>query len=183
MANYILTIDSEDRTKAIDNRTIAITDSTGSGASTLSFAMTNRDELGMPECDEEVVITQDGVVLFGGRILRINPEKKGDFAVYGIECVDYTRDLDRNLVREGYQDMTDKEIIRDIIDNYCGGTGITYDNVTEGVSVSNMVFNYVPPSECFSIICKLTGREWYIDYEKDVHYGLRFGEHAPFNIR
>lgn len=183
MDSYTLTINGTDRTKAVKNKTITIVDSSGSSASTLSFTLTNRDSESMPECDDEVIIIQDGVRLFGGRILRINPKKVGDFVMYGIECVDYTRDLDRNLVREGYQDMTDKEIIEDIIDNYCGGSGITYDNVTEGITISNMVFNYVPPSECFTIICKLTGREWYIDYNKDVHYGLKFGEHAPFNIR
>jgi len=183
MASYILTIDGVDRTRAIENRSVVITDSSGSSASTLSFGISNRDGGDMPSCDDEVIITQDGERLFGGRILRINPSKIGDYVVFAIDCVDYTRDLDRNLVREGYQDMTDKEIIEDIVDNYCGGTGITYDNVTEGISISNMTFNYVPPSECFTIICKLTGREWYIDYNKDVHYGLKFGEHAPFNIR
>ena len=183
MDKYTLTINGVNRTRTFNNKAITIIDSSGSSASTLSFTMTNRDGITMPDCDDEVIITQDGVILFGGRILRINPEKLGEFVTYGIECVDYTRDLDRNLVREAYQDMTDKEIIENIIDNYCGGTGITYDNVTEGVTISNMVFNYVTPSECFTTICKLTGREWYIDYEKDVHYGLKFGEHAPFNIR
>jgi hypothetical protein len=182
MASYTLTIDGTDRTRAVENRTVEIFDSSGSSASTLTFTMNNRDGGAMPECDDEVVLIQDGERLFGGRILRINPSKIGDFVMYKVDCIDYVRDLDRNLVREGYQDMTDKEIIKDIVDNYCGGTGITYDNVTEGISISNMTFNYVPPSECFSIICKLTGREWYIDYNKDVHYGLKFLEYAPFNI-
>lgn len=67
-------------------------------------------------------------------------------------------------------------------DNYCGGSGISYNNVTEGVTISSITFNYMPPSECFSRICKLTGRGWYIDYDKDVHYGLVTANEAPYNI-
>ena len=182
MASYTLTINGTDRTICIGNRSITISDETGSGASTMSFSMIIRDEGDIPEGDQEIIVTQDGTRIFAGRILRTKPIKKGSLVVWDIECVDYTRDLDRNLVVEGYQDMTDKEIIIDIIDNYCGGTDIVYDSVTEGVSISTIVFSYMPPSECFSVICKLTGRQWYIDYDKDVHYGVKFSTPAPFNI-
>ncbi len=138
--------------------------------------------IGIPKGDEEVEIEQDGTKLFSGRILRVFPNKKGNYTQWVVDCVDYTRDLDRNLVVEGYQSMTDKQIIMDIVDNYTGGTGITYDNVVEGVSISSMVFSYMPPSECISTICKLTGREWYIDYNKDIHYQVKTTEEAPFNI-
>ena len=183
MSSYTLTINGTDRTSCIGNRTISISDEIGSASSTMSFSMVIRDGGGVPEGDQEVIITDDSSnILFGGRILKLSPVKKGSLVIWNIDCVDYTRDLDRNLVVEGYQNMTDKEIIEDIVDNYCGGTGITYDNVDEGISISNIVFSYMPPSECFSKICKFTGRNWYIDYEKDIHYTTRFGEFAPFNI-
>jgi len=183
MASYSLTIDGTDRTLNVSNRAIEITDEMGSDASVMSFTMVIRDSGVLPECDQEVVITDgDDVKLFGGRILKLNPIKRGSLIEWRIDCVDYTRDLDRNLVVEGYEDKTDKEIIVDIVDNYCGGSGITYDNVTEGISISNMTFSYMPPSECFSKICKMTGRAWYIDYDKDVHYGVKFSTPAPFNI-
>jgi len=182
MSSYTLTINGSDRTTSVQNGTIKITDSIGSSASTMTFQISNRVSSIIPNPDEEVIITQDGERLFGGRILRVKPIKVGNLLLWNIDCVDYTRDLDRNLVVEAYQNMTDKEIIVDIVDNYCGGTGISYDNVTEGVTISNMSFNYVPPSECISKICSLTGREWYIDYDKDIHYGIKYSTHAPFNI-
>jgi hypothetical protein len=182
MASYTLTINGTDRTTCIGNRSITIDNETGSSASTMNFSMVIRDSGAIPEGDQEVIVTQDGTRLFGGRILRTRPIKKGSLVIWDIECVDYTRDLDRNLVVEGYQDMTDSAIIKDIVDNYCGGTGITYDNVTEGVSISTIVFSYMPPSECFSVICKLTGRQWYIDYDKDIYYGLKTTSEAPFHI-
>ena len=182
MASYTLTINGTDRTACIGNGTITINDEIGSGASTMSFSMTDRDGNGIPECDQEIIIAEGSTRLFAGRILKLYPFKVGSFVEWGVDCVDYTRDLDRNLVVEGYQGMTDKAIIEDIIDNYCGGSGISYDNVTEGVTISSITFNYMPPSECFSRICKLTGRGWYIDYDKDIHYGLVTANEAPYNI-
>ena len=181
MSSYTLTIDGTDRTTCVTNGTITINDEIGSGASVCDFVMSLRGGA-VPEGDQEIIITQDGTRIFAGRILRVFPLKRGSYSEWGIDCVDYTRDLDRNLVVEGYQDMTDKQIIEDIVDNYCGGTGITYDNVVEGVSISSMAFSYMPPSECFTRICKLTGRGWYIDYNKDIHYQVKTSEQAPFNI-
>lgn len=182
MSSYTLTINGTDRTKCIGNRSVNITDSDGSGASTLSFSMTIRDDGAIPTNDQEVIITQGGVVIFGGRILKTIPTKKGSFVNWDISCVDYTRDLDRNLVVENYESMTDKEIIKHIVDNYCGGSGITYDSVVAGVTITNLTFNYVPPSECISTIAKLTGRVWNIDYDKDIHYNLPNVSEAPITI-
>jgi len=182
MASYILTINGTDRTNSVQNGTVRITDSIGSSATTLEFTLTNRKSSTVPGLDEEVIITHSGSTLFGGRIISVNPTQIGTMVVWDISCIDYTRDLDRNLVVENYQDMTDKEIIEDIIDNYCGGTGITYGSVVEGITISSITFGYMPPSECFTKMCALTGREWYIDYDKDIHYHIKTAESAPFNI-
>lgn len=182
MSSYTLKINNTDRTRCVGNRSITITDSDGSGASTLSFSMVIRDGGAIPTNDQEVIITQGTVTIFGGRILKTIPTKKGSFVEWEIGCVDYTRDLDRNLVVENYENMTDKEIIKNIVDNYCGGLGITYNNVVSGVTISNLTFNYVPPSECISMIAKLTGRYWYIDYEKDIHYDTPDNDEAPITI-
>jgi hypothetical protein len=182
MPNYTLTINGTDRTREIVNKRVIIEDSEGHEPSGLEFTMDNRDGGAVPEGDQEVIITQSGVRLFAGRILRVVPHMLGDFAEFDVYCVDYTRDLDRNLVVEGFQDMTDKQIIEYIVDQYCGGTGITYSNVTEGVTVNQVAFNYMPPSQCFTQLAELTGRMWYIDYNKDIHYGVKDGEQAPFNI-
>jgi len=182
MSKYILKIKGIDRTVCIGNGTVSINNESGKGASTMTFEMVVRDGRDNPKCDEEVSVVQDGEIIFGGRILKTTPKKKGDLVIWGVSCVDYTRDLDRNLVVEGYQGMTDKEIIKDIVDNYCGGTGITYSGVTEGVRISAIIFNYTPPSECISTIAKLTGRHWYIGYDKDIFYGLKESKEAPFHI-
>ena len=69
MSSYTLTINGIDRTTSVQNGTIRISDSIGSSASTLSFQITNRVNTTPPIPDQEVIIIQDGVRLFGGLLL------------------------------------------------------------------------------------------------------------------
>jgi hypothetical protein len=96
--------------------------------------------------------------------------------------VDYARLLDRNLVHKTYQGQTDKEIIEDIVAVYCKTSGITTVNVVEGVTIDQIQFNYLQPSQCIRKLADLTGRNWYIDYEKDIHYWPLTQSTAPFDI-
>ena len=182
MPNYEILINGVDRTKEVGNRTVTIEDSTGTSMTSATFGLNCRLGGDIPKCDDEVIINNNGERIFGGRVLRVLSRAEGDFALFDVHCIDWIRDLDRNLVVEGYQGMTDKAIIEDIVNNYCGGTDITYDNVTQGVTVNQIVFGYAPPSQCFNEICKLTGRNWYIDKNKDIHYFVTHTEAAPFNI-
>lgn len=178
---YTLTIAGIDRTSCIVARSIVITDSSEAEPSTMEFQMTIRDGGSIPQGDEEVIVTMGGKRLFAGRILSLSPKRpKVGVVTWRISCVDYNRDLDRNLVVESYEEMTDREIISDIIDNYAPDFTIT--NVVEGISISQIVFNYTTPSQCFDEICELTGRTWYCDYDKDIHYLLPHENTAPFNI-
>jgi hypothetical protein len=184
MASYTLKINNVDRTKNVVNRSLKITDSSDSAPSTASFNLEIRDGLSIPSCDEEILITdQDSVVIFGGQILKITPKRVVMGAIiWVVSCVDWNRSLDRQLVVESYENMTDKEIFEDIVNNYCNGESFTTNNVVEAVTISQIVFNYVSPSQCFDKICELTGRTWYVDYLKDIHYIDPSTNNAPFDI-
>lgn len=180
---YQITINGSDKTNCIINKSIDITDETKDKPSVLRCTFFDKAQAGYPSLDDEIIIVKDGTRLFAGRILSADYEKIGDGEMLlHLSCIDYTRDLDRNLVVEGYEGMTDKEIIEDIVANYCQGTGITTVNVVEGVTINKIVFNYLQPSQCFRKICELTGRSWYLDYDKDIHYFPPDQTPAPFNI-
>jgi hypothetical protein len=141
--------------------------------------------LGVPVNDEEVIITlPDGTRIFGGYITHTMLSSVADTGGIRvqIQCVDYVRLFDRNLVNKTYTSMTDKAIIEDIVATYCQGFGITTTNVIEGVTVDQINFNYIQPSQALRRIADLTGRNWYIDYTKDIHYFPLTTNVAPFNI-
>jgi hypothetical protein len=183
MTTYAITINGVDRTDCIENKSVQITDESNDKASSLRCSFFDKSQLGDPVLDQEIIVLKDSVRLFAGRITNIDFNRLGaSEVILTITATDYHRDLDRNLVVEAYEDMTDKEIIEHIIANYCQGTGITAVNVIEGVTINKIVFNYVQPSQCFRKLCDLTGRSWYIDYDKDVHYFPPATDVAPFNI-
>lgn len=181
---YNVTIDGTDRTTDILNETLVIEDNLNDKQNTCSFSMMNLSGNGIPETDDEITITlDDGTKLFGGYVLSVKIAKQqSGAAIAQITCIDYVWLLDRNLVSKSYTDMTDAEIINDIINTYCAGADITTTNVVEGVTIDQITFNYIQVSQALRRIADLTGRNWYIDYNKDIHYFPLTTNPAPFNI-
>jgi len=180
---YAITINGVDRSRCLIDKSISIIDEAKDKSSTCKFSFFNQDGVGNLSLDQEVIIAKNGTKLFAGKVVQSVLKRLGDGQViYQVVCIDYTRILDRNLVVEAYENKTDKEIIEDIVATYCGGTGITTTNVIEGITINKIVFNYLQPSQCFRKIAELTGRSWFIDYDKDIHYFPLTTESAPFDI-
>lgn len=181
---YNISIAGVDRTSDVLNNTLVIEDTLNDQQNVCAFTLIDLSSSGIPDNEDEIVITlDDDTIIFGGHILNVNLVKKVNGVITAsIKCVDYVRLLDSNLVHKSYEDMTDKEIIEDIISTYCAGFGITTTNVVEGVTIDQISFNYVQPSQALRRIADLTGRNWYIDYEKDIHYFSLLTNTAPFDI-
>jgi hypothetical protein len=77
----------------------------------------------------------------------------------------------------------DYQIIKDIADNFFDGEGIDAETyVSTGVRVPELNFNFAPGNEAINTLCKVTGRSWYIDSTKALHYFARSDNPAPFDI-
>ena len=181
---YSLTIAGIDRTDDVVASSVVVEDVINDKANTCSFTLFDRGGDGTPATDDEVIITlADDTILFGGYITAVKMTKQGTGAVaIKINCVDYTYILDRNLAHITYEDQTDAAIIGALISRYCSSLGVTTTNVLTGVTVNSIKFNYIQISQAIRKICELTGRNWYIDYSKDVHYFPLTTNAAPFNI-
>ena len=182
---YTITINDVDRTADVVAGSVHIDDIINDRQNACNFKLFNLSETGIPETGHEVVITDvDDVTIFSGYVTRytIGSPRKTGVVMATIVCTDQTWLLDSNLVHKTYEDMTDAAIIADIVSTYCTGSGITTTNVIEGVTIDQISFNYVQPSQCIRQLCDLTGRNWYIDYAKDIHNFPLTTEAAPFNI-
>lgn len=181
-STYNVTIAGIDRTADILADTLTIEDVINDQTNTCSFAMVDLSLNGIPETDDEVVITlNDGTKLFAGYVVLQDISKRG-MVQANLTCVDYTRLLDRNLVHKSYENMTDADIIADIVNTYCTGFGISTTYVVEGITIDQISFNYIQPSQAIRKIAELSGRSWYIDYDKIIHYFPLTTNVAPFNI-
>lgn len=182
---YSILIGGVERVDDIILPSLKVDDQINDQQNICSFTIDNRRGLGFPTDNQEVVITMnDGSLLFGGYIVSIvlNSRMGNGVVMADISCVDYSRLLDSNLVHRTYENMTDKEIIENIVSTYCVGFGITTDNVIESATIDQISFNYIQPSQAIRKIAELTGSNWFIDYEKDIHYFPLTTTTAPFDI-
>jgi hypothetical protein len=115
MTTYVIKINGVDRTNCILVETLEIRDEANDSPSTMKCNFFNNDSLGVPSLDQTIVVTKNAVDIFSGKILGFALKKlAGSQVAYGLDCVDFTRELDRNLVVENYEGKTDKEIIEDV---------------------------------------------------------------------
>jgi len=170
-----------DRTQYVDARSLSIIDELTSRVNSASFIFICNDIALAPIAGEAVLIEEDAVKLFSGRILT----KEEDFLPpnllkYQIECIDNTRDLDKKLVIESYLDTLAGNIIKDIISKYT--SGFTTTNVADGPTITRIAFDYIQVSEAITKLAEACGYEWYIDYDKDIHFFFKTDFPAPFQL-
>lgn len=181
---YAVAINSVNRTADVLSQSLTIEDVINDEQNTCTFSLIDRSGNGLPSTDQEIIITDlDGNKIFGGYITKLSMSKLSSGVVLATcECVDYSRLLDGYLVHDNYQSMLDSDIIKTIINDYAGATGITTNNVLDGATIDKITFNYQQPSQVFRRIAELTSRYWYIDYDKDINYFPLTTNTTPFNI-
>ena len=135
-----------------------------------------------PDNEDEVIIKENGVKVFAGFIVRISENVlDGPILEYTVECRDYTHLLDRKLVAKVYKEMTFAEIVDDIVANY-SAAGITTNNVDAPEMVDYIVFNNIDPSKALQRLCDIFNKDWYPDYDKDLHVFSKEANPAPFSL-
>jgi hypothetical protein len=136
----------------------------------------------VPQFNDEVEIYDNEVKIFGGRVIDIteSTETIDEYKIYEVNCVDHTYELDSRLVAMTYENKTIKYIIDDIISDYA--EGFTSNNVVSDFTISKIVFNRIPVSQCLRRLADIVKFEWFIDPNKDVHFFPKFTELAPFDM-
>lgn len=100
---------------------------------------------------------------------------------YECTCCDFTRQFDRHLVNETYpQGQWAGDIVRDIITTYTTGFSDLY--VERGFKVPEMIFDFSEPSACIQEVAEYIGYQWYVDFNKNVHFFWREDKNSPLAI-
>lgn len=178
-----LTIGGDDKTKAIRLGSLRIENVLTNRRDTASFSILNHTgDSYKPRLGAEVVITDSGTKIFGGVITGIESQGQTYGIVeHNIDCQDYTRLLDKKLVPDTFQNQTIDEIIAYLQTTYFPD-GFTINNVDAPVEVKFVAFKYLPLSKCIEELAKLVNYDWYIDYNKDLHFFAKETQAAPFSL-
>lgn len=137
-----------------------------------------------PVSGDELIVRDGQTKIFAGIIDEIKADfKTSQVTFYECTARDYSYVIDRRLVVENYKNQSADAILRDIVNKYV--PGFTVSNVSQEAPVIEvMPFYYKRPSDCFKDLCKYVGWEWYVDYEKDLHFfnPMELGQQAPIVI-
>lgn len=133
-----------------------------------------------PGEEDEIIVRQDGVKIFAGFVVRVRETLGADMVLkYECEAKDYTHLLNRKLVNKTYTGQTELQIITDIVNSFSAG-GLTLNHVDGSEIVDQITFNNFDPSAAIQKLTEIFNKDWYIDYDKDIHYFSKEANVAPF---
>lgn len=174
-------IEGVDRTNLISKEGFSITKAKTSQVDTCNFTYKKYGSLTWtPQREHEIVITDEdtSTVLFGGRLVDIDLSLDVNGVVtFNVKCVDYTHDLNDELLAKTYENQTIHQIIDDFLPD-----GFTSINVDCDIVIERIQFNYTRKDDVMRDLAELVGYDWYVDELKDVHFFAKEDITAPFNI-
>ena len=178
-----LKINTVDKTSEIDWSSLEKQDVLTKEPDRLEFKMKNYgSKTYRPTHGDDVTLFEGATKIFGGVVVETTEENIGFVKYYSVLCKDYQQLMDRKLVNKTYTSMTIQAIIIDIVANYIEA-GFTTTNVLATDLIQKIVFNDEQPSKCFQRLADQIGDcDWYVDYNKDVHFFKEGVELAPFGI-
>jgi hypothetical protein len=126
-----------------------------------------------PKAGQEIKFVNNGVIEFGGVI--VNPKETAlasDVMLYQLDCKDYTFLFDKKVVTNTYNGYTIGNIVKDIVANFT--TGFTANNVygtSQDFYLNQVKFDHEAPSRAIKKLADDINFQFWIDYNKDVHFG------------
>lgn len=212
MPTIVFEIAGVDRASMLAKGTLRVADDLG-GRATLRAVLNDTTGGGYhPEEGDEVVVTYDGDLIYGGSVERVKWRKVNGATLTRseIEVVDYNQIPDRHLVARTYENMTAGDIVRDIVENDLVDEGISIagsvlaatgseigptsyigsavvgsfslGGVVDGPVIERAVFNYVSAAAAFDELAQLVGFHWTIGYDKLLTFAPREQVRAPFDV-
>ncbi len=178
-----LTITAVDKTNQVEWPTLQKMDVLTKEPDRLEFRIKNYpSKTYRPSLSEEVILLDGATRIFGGVITESRESNTGLLKFFEVICKDFQHTMDQKLVNKTYTAQSANAIITDIKNNFLPA-GFTVTNVNAPDTIQKIVFNDEQPSKCFQRIAEMLGNyDWYVDYNKDIHFFKEGGEMAPFNL-
>ena len=181
-----LKVNGVDKTSMVEWESLTKTEVLTKEPDTLKFRIKNYGaKTYRPILGDEITLFYNSVKIFGGVVVDTTEAVNAMVKYFDISATkDFTHTLDRKLVANTYTATSVNDIIADLIDNFTDlSDGFTYTNVDCTVILDSIVFNYITVSECLKKLQQTLGNyDWFVDYDKDIHFFETSSQPAPFNL-
>jgi len=184
MATYLVTINST--TVSILSGSLTITE-TANGINTAAFTVESDSGAYRPSLGHEVLITEDGAVIFSGFVKSV-PESGFGGIGWGhitsvVNCDDWNSYADRRYISASVPAGNLKSVLQ-VLAAYLTSYGVALDNAqpNDSLQLEAFVYDYMKISEALNQLADLTGYVWDIDYDKVLSMRAPGSVNAPFNI-
>ena len=168
-----LTIGGTDFKPQYKTNSAVITETLQSRGNTMTLEITKKSAESAPEEGKEIIFKDGSRFLFGGFISRVEPVETGigQLMTYYVEATDYTYIVINKNAQKSYANQTLKYIVDDLVSTYINsGYGVTTTGVETGPVIESISFNHITLRKAFEKLAKLTGYEWWLDYQKDINF-------------
>ncbi len=178
-----LKVNGVSKASIVDWKTLIKTEVLTKEVDTLDFEI--KGSKFVPKLGDDITLFDGALKIFGGVVIEREEKVLGGILLgYAIRCKDYTHLLDKKLVIASYVNKTANYIIKDptygIIPQYA--PGFTTVNVDAPKIVPSISFNYEQISRALTLLADQIYYDWYVDYNKDIHFFDEEKYTAPFNI-
>lgn len=177
-------INGTDYTSQIDRNSLSVEQVLTNEVNTAVFAYKKYGaKTYVPAIDDEVVIYDGAVKVFGGYIASFEETtiSNAEGILYAIQCSDYGSKLSGILVSKSYINQTIAQIIADLYSEYAP-SGFTANNVIGSFTIGKIIFNEVYFSDALKQLAEIVKYEWYVDEDKDLHFFPKLTNAAPFDL-
>jgi hypothetical protein len=164
---------------------LSITQMIGKEIDTCELALVNPTGLTLHEWDEIRVTTADGSeVHFGGYVTHIEDSQLGPELDLILSCQDYTVRLQKAVINMEWVEQSDLTILADIREHALPAL-TDFDFASEAINQGTVPRLRSPRMLVIDLLNELAtrmGAEWYVDYDKILHWYSGDEIAAPFGI-
>ena len=137
-----------------------------------------------PAIGENVEVRYSTIIIFSGTIEDISQEGNIFQTEYKfkIDCIDYTKILDRIIITKSYQNQDIGFIINDIFNSYLQQEILEIGILNTGREISRVTFNHITISEALDYLATQTNMRWNVNAYKRLNFMFFGAFHAPYSI-
>jgi hypothetical protein len=157
----------------------------GKEIDTCTLALANAGALTIHEWDEIIISTSDGSIKhFAGYVITIEDSQYGPELDLVLGCQDYTAILAKARINQEWVNQSDATILANVRTNALPPlTDFDFSTFVQAMGIVPRIRSpRMPVADFLNELAARMGAEWWIDYDKKLHWDSGMAIAAPFGI-